>query len=375
MKRKSGREGTVGFFSRWVFLGVSVLIGVALWPLAVRQMERDTDRRLLAVARDAAAHLPFTEGAAVSSLDGGEDTMRLEYVAGFGPIWGDVGGCGAGGGVASGGSIKWIGRGVTGGLVDVQVTGTQVFYTDLDSRTADAKQTAFATRLGTTLDYKWDLALTVPFLYNYEPNVWVTALSDDRSASLAGFGDLSFDVTRKLGIANASSLTLTVTAPTGVHDAIRQGEVMPLRSQLGPGVPTATLSFEHTFDTTWGLIIAGSSVSSGSWGQEITIETSLPNYPSGGDLRGASVSGWSHFGFIVGPFMPSVGVTVVGKIQKDVERGEAMNQPWVMVPLSASLEWSSDYVAILATAQAPLNIHSKIFDNWMVGLGVKTSVF
>ncbi len=373
MRPQLQRRRNERLLSKLVIIGVSVLLALALWPLGATLPARYADRRALDEARDAVAN--GAAGAAVARCGAGEDAMLLEYGFRQSPIWGDIGGCGAGGGVASGGSIKWIGRGVTGGLMDVQLTGTQIFYTDLDPETADATQTAFATRLGTTLYYKWDLALTVPFQYNYEPNVWVTSLSEDRRASLAGFGDLSFDVTRKLGITNSSALTLTVTAPTGAHDAIRQGEVMPLRSQLGPGVPTATLAFEHTFDKTWGLILVGGSVSSGSWGQEIDIETSRPSYPAGGDMRGASVTGWSHFGFIAGPFMPSVGLTVIGKMQKDVERGEVMDQPWVLVPLSASLEWSSDYLAVLATAQAPLNVQSKVFDSWMVGLGVKASLF
>src|SRR5687768_17020919 len=36
-------------------------------------------------------------------------------------VWSNVGGCGSGGGGAAAGAGKWIGRGVSGGLVDVEV--------------------------------------------------------------------------------------------------------------------------------------------------------------------------------------------------------------------------------------------------------------
>ena len=68
--------------------------------------------------------------AAVLALHGYRDSRHApsEEVA----FWSNVGGCGSSGGGAAAGAGKWIGRGVSGGLVDVEVLSNKTLGGDYD---------------------------------------------------------------------------------------------------------------------------------------------------------------------------------------------------------------------------------------------------
>jgi hypothetical protein len=268
--------------------------------------------------------------------------------------WANVGGCGAGGGTSTAGGFKWIGRGVTGGLIDVQCMGSQNVY--LDGTTS----LSFTTRLGTHIGYKWMVAVNVPFLYNVET---VTAFGVEKEAHLPGFGDLSFEVTRKLGITNAHSLTLGLTAPIGAHDAVRKGVILPQRQQLGTGVMAASLTYEYTMDFDWGLMIFGGTLAYGGWENSV------------GDFRAPSASGYLHVGYMLGPLVPSAGLNITGRFMSDRERNVEISNVREMFTISPSvgLEWSSDYLAVMLSLTTPLSFQR--MDSWMVGLGIQTSLF
>jgi hypothetical protein len=274
--------------------------------------------------------------------------------------WGNVGGCGVGGGAASGAAVKWVGRGVTGGIVDLQFMTTDVFYLD------GAQQLTVLGRAGTKLGHKWLLGVNAPFRYNIEKiDRGVQAVPQYRTGHLAGLGDMGLDIGRKLGISNASLLSLAVSFPTGSYDSARAGGEVPFRSELGSGVMGASLMFEHTVDRTWGLWIVGGSGNYGGWENQA------------GDRRASSLTAFSHVGFLLGPLVPSVGLSVTGKLIKDRAQeygGEDIpGQPMVLFPVNLSLEWSSDYLAVLASSSLQLSTNG--LDGVLVGLGVQTSLF
>ncbi|MBI3180629.1 MAG: hypothetical protein HYZ28_00550 [Myxococcales bacterium] len=346
---------------RWASLSFVLVaaggLSVSLFPLLDELQARHQARAALDRARFQLRGRPEALQPTASSVRCDEAAVEaLVRVAERAPAltsWGNIGGCGAGGTGPSGGGVKWIGRGVTGGLVDVQCLAGRAGYSD------GATGISLATRVGTSIGYKWLVGLNVPFLYNVaEVNVYGTP----KTARLPGFGDLGLEATRKLGVTNASTATLSLTVPTGSQDAVRQGIVLPQRMQLGAGVPTAALSFEHTLDQSWGVIVLGGTASYGGWVNRL------------GDQRASTASGYAFAGYLLGPFVPSAGVTLTSKLLGDRERNQLVpEQPmWLATPQVAA-EWSSDLVAVLLAGSLPLSPAG--VQSWNVSLGLKLTLF
>lgn len=331
---------------------VLILCGAALAPFLRRAAERrEAGHKLEQAARR------------VAPTSDPQSCRRLAAAWLLRPVlasWGDVGGCGVGGAATTGGGIKWVGRGVTGGLIDIQCTASQSFYPD------GAEQLTFSTRLAHNLTPKWTLAANIPFRYNVEEVL--DASDETRTAHLPGFGDVGLEVTRKLGITNAHSLTLSASFPSGAHDAVRHGVVLPQRMQLGNGTVSAGMIYEHTRDAVWGIMIFGGNLFYNGW------ENQIAESVSGGDFRGPTASAYMHLGYILGPFVPSAGLTVTGRFMDDRERGIGIGAPWAMIVPNLTIEWSSDWVALLLSASLPLSFENGI-ENWLVGVGVQTSLF
>jgi len=329
------------------------LCATSLFPVLDRVLARREARRQV--------------GALRSALDGSQSRNRVRGLdESLGLLtdlrrapelrcWGNIGGCGAGGGGASGaGGAKWIGRGVTGGLVDVQLLATQAV-------SHGNTFTTFNTRLGTGVLQKWNFGVNVPVLYKAGD---VDVLGQTRSAGIAGFGDVSAEVTRKLGITNASTLTAIVSGPAGAHDAQRAGIVLPQHLQLGSGVLGATVQFEHTMDRDWGLMIFGGNAAFNGWENSI------------GDWRSPSATGYGHVGYIWGPFVPSAGLTLFGKPVHDRERRDDRpddQDPLFMAVPNLALEWSMDVLALLLYSNVSLSYNG--YESVSVTLGFTTSLF
>jgi len=290
--------------------------------------------------------------------------------------WGNIGGCGAGGGGsgAATGGVKWVGRGVTGGAVDVQLTGGETFL-------EGGYYSSMTLRLGTELDHKWMIAANVPFLVNVQ-QVDVEPLGESHTAVLPAFGDLSLELTRKLGMDNASSVTFTLGVPTGDHDAVREGVVLPQQMQPGAGSFFGAMTFEHTFDQEWGLIVLGGSVSYGG-GENQIGEDAAGNLR--GDRRSSSAGAWIYAGYIAGPFLPSAGLTLTSRFAHNQEtRYNSSTLAYETLDLDDSLylaslqlatEWSSDYIALLLAVSAPFSLTTGKPESVNVTLGLQTSLF
>ena len=333
---------------------ILVLAAIALVPVADRILARHQVRQQVRELERAAAHEKGTHPSCAAP----EGPRPLLAVREEIPLasWGNIGGCGAGGGSASapGGGIKWVGRNVTGGLLDVQC---------LPSET-EAHGNWFSTvstRLGVSPAQRWGLALYVPVLYKVGD---VTVLGQTKTARIAGFGDLSFEVSRKLGISGSHYLALIGSAPVGAHDAVRQGIVLPQRLQLGSGVLGTTAQYQYTRDRDWGLMLLGGTVNYGGWQNDI------------GDWRAPSATASAHVGYLLGPLVPSAGLTLFGKPVHDRERGASRpesSDPLFMLVPGFGLEWSSDWVAFFLGATLGLSYHG--LESTTVGLGVSSSLF
>ena len=269
--------------------------------------------------------------------------------------WAYVGGCGAGGGSASstGGGVRWVGRGVNGGLLDLQ----------LQSTLSSANGGLFATfngrvATGSALLERWIIALNLPLVFKSDE---VEVLGAPRQASLAGFGDTSLEIVRKLGITNATRLSLTLSAPLGASNAVREGIVLPQRLQLGSGTLGLGATLEHTLDRDWGLILFGGGANYGGW------ENSL------GDFRAPSANLFAYAGYIWGPFVPSFGLSLLGKFAHDRERYQGLDDALVVASPSAAIEWATDTFALLIGASVAISYQG--LESAGASLGIATSLF
>jgi hypothetical protein len=120
---------------------------------------------------------------------------------------------------------------------------------------------------------------------------------------------------------------------------------------------------DHTLDETWGLIVLGGSASYRGG------ENALQNYrsPAGGL--------WAYGGYFLGPFVPALGLSLNHFLKHDRDRTLEQDAPLTSVAGNVSLEWSSDYVAILAGGSFPCSVPEFELQPWIVGLGVTFSPF
>jgi hypothetical protein len=333
---------------------VLALAAVALYPVADRALAR----------RRARQQLRELEQAVASKAQAPASTEALQAPSSLLPVreeiplasWGSIGGCGAGGGSSSGpgGGIKWVGRNVTGGLLDVQCLPSETLSHGNSFST-------LLTRVGVSPTQRWGLALYAPVLYKVGD---VTVLGQTKTARIAGFGDLNLEVSRKLGRTGAHLLSLIASTPVGAHDAVRQGIVLPQYLQLGSGVLGATAQYQYTRDRDWGLMLMGGTVNYGGWENSI------------GDWRAPSATASTHVGYIVGPLVPSAGLTLFGKPVHDRERGTsrpASSDPLFMMVPTLGLEWSSDWVAFFLAGTLGLSVNG--LESKTLGLGVSSSLF
>jgi hypothetical protein len=82
-----------------------------------------------------------------------------------------------------------------------------------------------------------------------------------------------------------------------------------------------------------------------------------------GNYRSPSASLWYYAGYFLGPLVPVGGVTLTGFTKQDTTGGfgETLNAPVCTVAANGSIEWSTDYVAVLLGATFPYALRG---DNW-----------
>jgi hypothetical protein len=181
-------------------------------------------------------------------------------------------------------------------------------------------------------------------------------------------------LTRRFGEINDTTLTLLVGFPTGVNDASYKMDPLTQEKQLGLGKFTGSATVDHTFDKTWGLIVVGSSFA----------------YRGGenqyGNYRAPSGAVYGYSGYFMGPWVPSLGLSLQHFFGVDRDRGlDQQVQLWSLAG-TFELEWSTDWIAILGGVSLPIgwdehgvvdgaNSNPVGLQPWTVGLGVTVSPF
>lgn len=343
------------------WLVAAACAALAIFPILARQSSwHDSQQRLAHVQTSLArqgASPPISPAL----------SLRVARLEGLLASWETVGGCGAGSSTGAGGGVKWIGRGTSGGLFQLQV---QASYLHLD----DGYNLGLSTQISRDLGEKWNLALSVPLLYKYYRDYYNLTPAVD--ISNGGLGDINGSLTRRFGEINATALTLTLGAPTGVYDATYKTDPLTQEKQLGAGRPTGSLTLDHTMDEQWGVIVVGGS------GAYRGGENRLGNY------RAPAASIYGYCGYYAGPWVPSFGLSLQRFFGVDRDRGAKQQVQLMSLSGTIALEWSTDWLALLAGASIPFGWEASAapqggensllgpgFQPWTVALGVSVSPF
>jgi hypothetical protein len=197
--------------------------------------------------------------------------------------WANIGGCGSSGGGAAAGAGKWVGRGVSGGLVDMELLGNSTIGGDY---LYNALNLSFTLHWPAHPNYTANLSISSKSnQFEYEGFKVGEDITPRLNRITGGLGDFSLGLNRLFGDANEHSAGLSFTLPTGQHDIKRlhakslTGTVNDGRDdtrwmspfvQPGAGLYNASLSYEYTSTKDWGLVIWGASYSAAfawdNWG-------------------------------------------------------------------------------------------------------------
>ncbi len=164
--------------------------------------------------------------------------------------WESIGGCGAGGsGGGSGDGIKWIGQGVSGGLVN-----TEIFLKRATGQNFSSLN--LSPRFSFHPSWSNELGVTVPFM-SHQGEVQYRSNQTPTDRTTGGLGDISFDFSQTIGSGGAANISLSLSIPTGQYD-VKRGtdasmEILPASFQRGSGLYSATLGWNYTRDTEKGI--------------------------------------------------------------------------------------------------------------------------
>jgi hypothetical protein len=167
--------------------------------------------------------------------------------------WACVGGCGAGGSGGAGGvTAKWIGRGVSGGLLDIQG-----IYSSTATKTTDSKGVEL--RFSIKPSYTSTLALTVPFFAKSGSLQQSAAYIPTTGLINNGLSDIRVDYIGTFGLSGDLSYDFTLSLPTGSYTATTGAEsnllYLPTSLQLGSGLYNLSLDLGKTIDRDKSLVL------------------------------------------------------------------------------------------------------------------------
>jgi hypothetical protein len=339
-------------------LGLSALLLAAFSAARVRDAQR-LSARLDALAQAAPAGACLGASSAVAPPRGSPLLAS----------WQSVAGCGASAATGAGAGVKWVGRSVTGGLFNVQCQGT---YSPLLADPSKVEHHFVVnTLVSREITDRWSVGVSIPFVYKYLRDPYQL----DIDLSNGGLGDASVQTTYELGAIGATSVTPALGLPTGTWNVAYRNSPLRQHQQLGFGKYTGSLTVDHTMDQTWGVVVVGGV---GSWRGG---ENRLGNY------RAPSGTAYSYAGFYLGPFVPTLGVATTYFRGHDRDRTEEENSAILLVAANASLEWSTDWIAVLIGASLPYQYDAVYrtsegtprspyrWGQWVLGMGVTVAPF
>jgi hypothetical protein len=155
----------------------------------------------------------------------------------------------------------WIGRGVSGSLLDVEARAAQSVVHATGGGTVLLKTTSIPLQLA--------LHGTLADVYCYLPIVYKQKMSDggasgNKMDQAAGIGDVSLSVLKRLGMEGAHGVTLGLALPAGKSDIHDFGhKLVSSDVQNGSGTFSLNLQYDYTVTRDWGLFIFGAAYAPG----------------------------------------------------------------------------------------------------------------
>ena len=176
--------------------------------------------------------------------------------------WQCVGGCGvvSGGGATGGVVARWIGRGVSGTLLDAELqAGTKFEMDDGATGTGAQESRLLNVKLLGHLA-KWDLCAALPLNWKIKGSGNLAG----GGTQIGGVGDLNFDVIRKWGSQGQFRTSLNLLFPTGKTDVfINKNKILPQSLQNGRGNYALSGVLDYTIDLDKGFWLLGAGYSAG----------------------------------------------------------------------------------------------------------------
>ncbi len=171
--------------------------------------------------------------------------------------WNSVGGCGVGGSGGGTSGIRWIGEGVSGGLVELEIL----------PKLNAGRNFAYLTtvpRLSIRSFWFLELGISLPITLKAAEVQYQSNL-DPQTILNGGRGDLSVDVMRAFGSEGQFSWQWALTFPTGQSDAKRGSDfyknILPQSMQTGTGTYSTALSLYYNRDLENGMLLFSGNIS------------------------------------------------------------------------------------------------------------------
>ena len=165
--------------------------------------------------------------------------------------WQNIGGCGAGGSGGGSSGVRWIGRGVSGALLDVEFMPKINFGQTFLNGMAEP-------RLGYHPRWSTELGLSMPIGMK-EMEVQFQSNLDEKLVRNGSRGDLTADVRQSFGDHSQYAAQFSLTFPTGQYDARRGTDrsknILPQGLQMGRGIYSGTLGMSYTRDNDQGMMV------------------------------------------------------------------------------------------------------------------------
>lgn len=158
--------------------------------------------------------------------------------------WSAIGGCGASGSGGVGDGIQWLGNGVQGGLVDVEIISRYTIRQNF-------QMFSVTPRFSFKPTWTMDAGVSVPIMSKSGAVQYLTN-QEELDRTTGGMGDVTFDISRSIGFSGTNRVQLSLTLPTGQYDVKRGPEsnlqFLPVDFQMGGGVYSAMVQLSKTID-------------------------------------------------------------------------------------------------------------------------------
>jgi hypothetical protein len=176
--------------------------------------------------------------------------------------WQCVGGCGvvSGGGATGGAAVRWIGRGVSGTMIDAECQAGTKFELDDNAAGTGSQESRFLNLKLYDHTAQWDFDVALPL------NWKVKGAGDlaGGGTQIGGMGDFNVDIMQKWGSQGQFRTSFNLLFPTGKTDIfINKNKILPQSLQNGRGNYVLSGTIDYTIDKDFGFWLVSCGYAAG----------------------------------------------------------------------------------------------------------------